>query len=67
MEQATVCARSDLIDDIRLEIHVERTRDMLSRRGLREESGETIIVLRWGSLNETTVGLYGGQSLMLKQ
>lgn len=45
MEQAPVRAVPDLIDDIGLQIDVERTRDVLSRGSLGEESAEAIIIL----------------------
>ena len=57
MEETPVCAASDLIDDVGLEVNVERARHVLARRGLREESAEAIVVSRGRALNETTIGL----------
>lgn len=57
VEETPVGARPDLVDDIGFEIDVKRARDVLSRRGLREESAEAVIVGRGRALNETTVRL----------
>ena len=57
MEKGSVGTSSDLIDDIGLEVDVERTRHMLARGGLREESAEAIVMSGGGSLNKTTIGL----------
>ena len=57
VEEAPVCARSDLIDDVGLKVDIEGTRHMLARRGLGEERAETIVVGRGGPLDETTIGL----------
>jgi hypothetical protein len=55
VEEATEGARANLINDIGLEIDIERTRDMLARRGLREEGGEAIIL--GSAVLKTTIGL----------
>jgi hypothetical protein len=46
VEKATVCTRSNLIDDIRLEVNIEGTGDVFSSRSFREESAESIITRR---------------------
>lgn len=57
MEQAPVCARPDLVDNIGLKIDVERARNVFARRSLREESTEAFIVGRGRILRETAVRL----------
>jgi hypothetical protein len=55
VEEATEGTRANLINDIGLEIDIERTRDVLARRGLREEGGEAIIL--GSAVLKTTIGL----------
>lgn len=57
MEETPVRARTDLVDDVGLEVDVERTRYVLAGRRLGEERAEAIIVRRRGTLDKTTVGL----------
>ena len=57
MEEAAIGAVANLIDDIRLEIDVERTRHVFARRGLGEEGAEAIIVLGRRIVRKTTIGL----------
>ena len=58
MEETPVCAASDLIDDVGLEVDVERTRHVLSGGGLREKGAEAIIMGTRRTLDQTTIGLY---------
>jgi hypothetical protein len=46
VEKAAVGARSNLIDDIGLEVNVERAGDVFSSRGFREERAESVITRR---------------------
>ena len=57
MEKTPVGTGADLVDNVGLEVDVERAGNVLARRGLGEESAEAIIVGRGGALNETTIGL----------
>lgn len=57
MEQTPVGARPDLVDDVGLEVDVQRAGHVLAGRGLREESAEAIVVRRGRALNKTTIGL----------
>ena len=65
MEETPVCTRSDLIDDIGFQIHVKGTGYMLAGGSLREESAETIIVMRRRPIDETTIGLVKGYQNLL--
>ena len=57
VEQTPVGARPYLVDDIGLEIDVERTGHVLARGSFREESAEAVVVCGGRVLNETTIGL----------
>lgn len=59
VEETPVGARPYFVDDIGLEIDVERTGHVLAGGCLGEESAEAVIVCRGRVLNETTVGLEG--------
>jgi hypothetical protein len=57
MEECPIGTRPNFIDDIRFKINVKRSGDVFSAAGLREESGEAAIVLRWRALSNPTIGL----------
>ena len=57
VEETPVGARPYLVDDIGLEIDVERTGHVLARGSFREESAEAVVVCGGRVLNETTIGL----------
>ena len=60
MEQTPVGARPNLVDNVGLEIDVERAGHVLAGRGFREESAEAIVVGGGRALNKTTIGLWLG-------
>jgi hypothetical protein len=45
MEETSIRTTSDFIDDIGLEINVERTGHMFARRSLGEEGTEAIVIV----------------------
>jgi hypothetical protein len=57
VEETSVGARLDLVDDIGFKVDVQRTGDMFARRSLGEEGTETIVVLRRGAFSDTAIGL----------
>ena len=57
MEKAPVCARSYLVDDIGLQVNVERAGNVLSRRRLGEERAEAIVIMGGRAFDKTTVRL----------
>lgn len=67
-EEGSVRADLDVVDNTRLEIHVDRTRNVFSRSGLGKEGREPVLSRFWGVLN-TTVGLYvsNGSVVIMKE
>ena len=57
MEERAIDARLDLVDDIGLEVDVERARDVLAGAGLGEEGAEAAVVCGRRVVRETAVGL----------
>lgn len=57
MEEAPVWAIPHFIDDVGLQINVERARYMLPGRSLREKSAEAIIILRRRAFDDAAIGL----------
>lgn len=57
MEKTPVRAASDLIDDIGLEVDVERTGHVLSGGCLREKCAEAIIVGTRRTIDQATIRL----------
>jgi len=56
VEETSVCACPDLIDDIGLEINVQRPRHVFARGSLGEESAEAIIVSGWRAFLKPAIG-----------
>lgn len=57
MEERPVRADLHVVDNTRLEIHVDRTGNVLSGSGLGKESGETVLSSFYNAFLNTTVGL----------
>lgn len=57
MEKTPVCASLDFVDDIGLEVDVERSGHVFSRGRLGEEGGEAIIAGGRRTFLQTTIGL----------
>lgn len=57
MEQRTVRAGLDIVDDTRFEVDVDGPRNVLARAGLGEERGETDVVLGRRGIGQTTFRL----------
>ena len=57
VEERPVRAVLHVVNDARLEIDVERSRDVLARGRLREESAEAIVIGRWRAFNKTAIRL----------
>ena len=60
VEETPVGAVTNLINDIGLEVNVERPRHVLARGRLREKGAEAIIVGRRRALQKATIGLLRG-------
>ena len=60
VEEGAVDTGPDLVDDVGLEVDVERAGHVLAGRGFREESAEAIVVGGGRALNKTTIGLWLG-------
>jgi hypothetical protein len=57
VEEAPERATPDLVDNVGLQVDIEGTRNMFSRRSLGEESAEALIAGRAGSFDQTAIGL----------
>lgn len=57
MEEAPIWAIPHFIDDVGLQINVERARYMLASGSLREKSAEAIIVLGGRAFDDAAIGL----------
>lgn len=57
MEERPVWADLHIVDNARLEIRIDGTRDVFSGSGLRKESRKTVLSGFRGTLLNTTVGL----------
>ena len=67
VEETPVGTATNLVDDVGLEINVERSRDVLARGRLREESAEAIVVVRGRALEKATVGLENNEYIAVKR
>lgn len=56
VEKASVGSGSDLVDDVGLEVNVERSGNVLAGTGLGEEGREAVIVGA-GLIHQSTIGL----------
>ncbi len=56
VEERTEGAGADLVDDVGLQIDVDRAGHVLAAAGLAEESRETVIVLRGAALEDASIG-----------
>jgi hypothetical protein len=63
VEERPVRTSLDIIDDARLEIHVDGTRDVFSGAGLGKESCETVLSGFSGTFLKTAVGLWVSSAL----
>ena len=57
VEETPVWAIPDLVNDIGLEVNVQRTGHVFARGSLREKGAEAMVVGASGAFNETTVRL----------
>ena len=57
VEQASVGSRSDFVDDVGLQVDVERSGDVLAGAGLGEESREAVVIGA-GLIHQSTIGLH---------
>lgn len=65
MEERPVGTGLHIIDNARLEVHVDGTRDVFSRSCLGKERRETVLLGFWGALLNTAVGLYVSDTLAM--
>jgi len=63
MKERPVWADLHIIDDARLEVYVDRTRDVFSCSGFRKESRKTVLSRFCSAFLDTTVGLCVSGSL----
>lgn len=63
MEERPVRTSLDIIDNARLEVHVDGTRDVFSGSGLGKESRETVLSRFCGAFLNAAVGLFISSTL----
>lgn len=57
VEKRSIGTCLDLVDSARLEINVQRPRNVFSCSSFGEKGGESAVVLRFGSFNEASIWL----------